>query len=168
MGRVFRHALAVLVFPVTVVVIVPTWIAESSSTDLGLPQSVLAWVLFGFGIVVLMGGAVLFVSSLKRFGTEGDGTLAPWDPPKGLVVRGPYAYVRNPMISGVFLLLVSEALLLRSPSHLAWAAVFALINAIYIPLLEEPRLKARFGDEFEEYARHVPRVIPRLEPWRRS
>jgi len=41
-----------------------------------------------------------------------------------------------------------------------------LSNAVYIPLLEEPMLKARFGEEYEEYMKGVPRLIPRLQPWR--
>jgi protein-S-isoprenylcysteine O-methyltransferase Ste14 len=39
---------------------------------------------------------------------------------------------------------------------------------VYIPLLEEPLLLERFGDGYREYCRHVPRLLPRLRPWRRS
>ena len=97
--------------------------------------------------------------------TEGDGTLAPWDPPRRLVVRGPYRFVRNPMISGVIFVLFSEALILRSLPLAAWAATFLVINLIYIPLSEEPMLRARFGDDYEEYCRHVRRFLPRVRPW---
>ena len=82
-----------------------------------------------------------------------------------LVVSGSYAYVRNPMISGVILILIAEAMLLRSFSHLEWAGLFFVINAIYIPLLEEPMLRARFGEEYEVYTQHVPRLIPRIRPY---
>lgn len=50
------------------------------------------------GCGLLMVGGTLFVASLRRFADEGRGTLAPWDPPRRFVVRGPYRYVRNPMI----------------------------------------------------------------------
>jgi protein-S-isoprenylcysteine O-methyltransferase Ste14 len=46
--------------------------------------------------------------------------------------------------------------------------LFLLINAVFIPLLEEPLLRERFGDEYREYCRHVPRLLPRLNPWRGS
>ncbi|MFI5182692.1 MAG: methyltransferase family protein, partial [Thermoanaerobaculia bacterium] len=59
-------------------------------------------------------GLVLFVSSLHHFATRGRGTLAPWDPPRNLVVTGPYRFVRNPMISGIIFILFSEASLLQS------------------------------------------------------
>ena len=69
------------------------------------------------------------------------------------------------MISGVILILLAEGLLLRSRPHMDWAGLFFVINAVYIPLLEEPVLKARFGREYEEYVMRVPRLIPRLRPW---
>jgi len=70
------------------------------------------------------------------------------------------------MISGVIFVLTAEAMLLRSKPHAWWALTFLAINAVYIPLLEEPLLRVRFGDEYREYCRHVPRIIPRLRPWR--
>jgi protein-S-isoprenylcysteine O-methyltransferase Ste14 len=84
------------------------------------------------------------------------------------VVRGPYRHVRNPMISGVLLVLLGEALVLRSRLHLTWACTFFAINAVYIPLLEEPDLEARFGESYREYRRHVPRLVPRLTPWNQT
>jgi protein-S-isoprenylcysteine O-methyltransferase Ste14 len=88
--------------------------------------------------------------------------LAPWDPPAHLVVRGPYRYVRNPMISGVLFIIIAESLVLRSFPHAAWAAVFLLVNMIYIPFIEEPQLERRFGDEYRQYKRDVPRFVPRM------
>jgi protein-S-isoprenylcysteine O-methyltransferase Ste14 len=69
------------------------------------------------------------------------------------------------MISGVILILLGEALVLLSTSHMWWVLIFFGINAVYIPLLEEPQLESRFGDSYVEYRRHVPRLIPRLRPW---
>jgi protein-S-isoprenylcysteine O-methyltransferase Ste14 len=105
------------------------------------------------------------VASLRRFAGEGEGTLAPWDPPRNLVVRGPYRYVRNPMISGAVLFLFGEAALLLSLPHAVWAAAFLGLNSLYIPWMEEPQLERRFGESYREYCRNVPRVIPRLRPW---
>ena len=166
MWWVIRHALAIVILPVTVLVVVPVWIARSVGTEIGLPVSLLEWATVFLGLGALVAGGLLFIACLRRFGVEGKGTLAPWDPPAHLVVSGPYAYVRNPMISGVILLLLAEGLLLRSMPHLEWAGIFFLINAIYIPLLEEPLLRAKFGQQYEEYRKGVPRLIPRLRPWR--
>ena len=160
-----RQALAVVALPMTVTVLIPVWIARSRSDPWALPHSPVGWVLSVLGVPVLLAGLGLFVACVTRFGGKGRGTLAPWDPPRKLVTDGAYAHSRNPMISGVILVLVAEAMLLRSLPQLEWAGLFALINAVYIPLLEEPMLRARFGTRYQEYARNVPRLIPRLRPY---
>ena len=65
------------------------------------------------------------------------------------------------MISGV-LFIIAEAFFFRSASLAIWAAAFFVINAIYIPILEEPGLERRFGDDYRAYKRSVPRLLPRL------
>lgn len=95
----------------------------------------------------------------------GNGTPAPWDPPKKLVVRGPYRHVRNPMISGVVLLLLAESLWLQSWPIALWMMIFVIVNMIYFPLFEEKGLEERFGNDYRRYKAHVPRWVPRLRPW---
>jgi protein-S-isoprenylcysteine O-methyltransferase Ste14 len=163
--RILRHLVAIAVLPFTVAVLIPLWLARRNGTPLVVASSLGELALQAAGVALLSVGLLLFVSSLRRFVTEGQGTLAPWDPPQRLVVRGPYRYVRNPMISGVVLVLFGEALVLLSRPHLQWALIFLGINAVYIPLFEEPLLALRFGDSYQNYCRHVPRVLPRLRPW---
>lgn len=130
----------------------------------GLPRAAgVLPVLIGAGLAIP--GLVLIRETITQFATEGEGTLAPWDPTRRLVVRGPYRRVRNPMISGVALVILGEGLILGSLAILIEFAAFALINAIYMPLVEEPGLVRRFGDDYEEYRRAVPRWIPRRSPW---
>jgi len=160
-----RHLLAIAALPFTVAVLVPAWIARRNATTLALGSSAGAVALQVLGAALLAVGLRLFAASLHRFVTEGHGTLAPWDPPRELVVRGPYRFVRNPMISGVLFLLFGESLLLLSWPHAEWATTFLVINAIYIPLFEEPSLERRFGEAYREYCRHVRRFLPRLHPW---
>jgi protein-S-isoprenylcysteine O-methyltransferase Ste14 len=160
-----RHLLAVLLLPFNVTVVIPAYIFWRAGGT--FPGEAAPW-----GRAVQIGGAALmalglgwFVGSLRRFASEGEGTLAPWDPPQRLVVSGLYRYVRNPMITGVALILLGEAALLLSRPQLSWALLFITVNAVVIPLHEEPRLAERFGDEYREYCRAVPRLIPRLHPW---
>jgi protein-S-isoprenylcysteine O-methyltransferase Ste14 len=161
-----RHLLAIAILPVTVTIVIPVWIARRTGADLTLGDGVVPILLQLLGGALLAIGLLLFAASLRRFATDGKGTLAPWDPPRALVVHGPYRWVRNPMISGVVFVLFGEALLLRSVPHATWATTFLIINAIYIPLLEEPLLEQRFGESYRSYCRHVPRILPRLRPWR--
>jgi protein-S-isoprenylcysteine O-methyltransferase Ste14 len=160
-----RHLLAIAVLPFTVTVLVPFWLAERYGIGLGVGANTLELLIQAAGLISFAIGLALFLTSLLRFATDGQGTLAPWDPPRRLVVAGPYRYVRNPMISGVVFVLVGEALALLSTRHLTWAITFLIINLVYIPLVEEPRLRARFGEAYREYCRHVPQVLPRLRPW---
>jgi protein-S-isoprenylcysteine O-methyltransferase Ste14 len=95
----------------------------------------------------------------------GEGTPAPWEPTRKLVLHGPYRCVRNPMMIGVMLILLAEALLLQSWGIAIWLAVFLLLNLIYLPQVEEKGLEHRFGEAYREYKANVPRWIPRLHPW---
>jgi protein-S-isoprenylcysteine O-methyltransferase Ste14 len=160
-----RHLFAIAVLPFTVTIVVPWWLARGAGVAPAIGSSTSEFAIQIAGAAVLSVGIVLFVASLRRFATEGDGTLAPWDPPRRLVVRGPYRYVRNPMISGVIFIVFGEALLLLSRPHAMWAAMILIVNLIYIPLLEEPMLEERFGEDYREYCRHVGRILPRLRPW---
>jgi protein-S-isoprenylcysteine O-methyltransferase Ste14 len=163
---IIRHAFAIAVLPVTVTILVPLWICRRYGISFQPPADAVAWLCIAGGAILLLAGLALFISTLFLFATEGRGTLAPWDPPKHLVVRGPYRFVRNPMISGVLLIIAAESLVFRSLRLADWAFAFAVINLIYIPLLEEPLLKMRFGEEYQQYKRNVPRLLPRLRPWR--
>jgi protein-S-isoprenylcysteine O-methyltransferase Ste14 len=160
-----RHLLAIAMLPFVMAVAIPVWLARQNHISFA-PSDNGAYIVAQFaGLWVLAIGLTLFLTSLRRFANDGDGTLAPWDPPRRLVIRGPYRYVRNPMISGVVFVLFGEALMLLSRPHAIWAATFLVINVIYIPLFEEPQLHARFGASYDEYSRHVPRLIPRLRPF---
>jgi len=160
-----RHLLSVAALPFMVTIVIPVWLARRNGVTVGVAGSVPLLLLQVVGVGILGIGLVLFASSLRRFATEGEGTLAPWDPPRRLVVRGPYRYVRNPMISGVILILFGEALLILSRAHFMWALTFLAINAVYIPLFEEPQLAGRFGEDYNQYRSNVPRLVPRLRPW---
>jgi protein-S-isoprenylcysteine O-methyltransferase Ste14 len=161
-----RHVLSIAILPFTVTVLVPAWLNERFGPGLGLGSTIAAVVVQGLGVALLLGGVALFAASLRRFASDGEGTLAPWDPPRRLVVRGPYRYVRNPMISGVLFVLIGEAMVLRSDAHAIWAASFLIANVLVITLYEEPRLAQVFGDSYRTYRAHVPRVVPRMTAWR--
>jgi protein-S-isoprenylcysteine O-methyltransferase Ste14 len=163
---VLRQLVAIAILPFTVTAVVPVWIARVNGVAFVMPNGPAASALCACGLVALGIGVALFGSSLFLFWTRGRGTLAPWDPPRRFVGEGPYRYVRNPMISGVILILLAESLILRSWPHVEWAGTFLLLNLIYIPLFEEPMLHARFGESYAEYKRNVRRFVPRLRPWR--
>jgi len=161
-----RHLSAIGLLPGTVTGAVPVWILAANGTNIGwgmLRAAGALPVLAGAALIAI--GVGLMVRTISLFVTVGRGTLAPWDPTSHLVVRGPYRHVRNPMISGVLFILAGESALFGSVPLLLWFGCFFAVNAIYMPLVEEPGLVRRFGDEYLAYRRAVPRWIPRLRPW---
>jgi protein-S-isoprenylcysteine O-methyltransferase Ste14 len=157
-----RHLVS-LALPVTVTIAVPALILGTGGGELAWGAPALsAVVLLALGCVAIAVGLAFVAWTVSLFVTTGGGTLAPWDPTQRLVVRGPYRRVRNPMITGVGAILLGEVAIAGSPSLAVWLAVFATLNAIYIPLVEEPGLRHRFGDDYRAYAADVPRWLPRL------
>jgi protein-S-isoprenylcysteine O-methyltransferase Ste14 len=163
----WKHLRAIAVLPFMGAVVAPAVILAAS--DLGIPgwgieggASVLPAIL---GVVLVATGIALLWRTIVLLARLGEGTLAPWDPTTNLVVAGPYRFVRNPMITGVALILLGEAAIFGSLPLLAWAALFLAVNALWFPFVEEPALARRFGDAYREYAKNVPRWVPRRRPW---
>ena len=123
--------------------------------DPGSPAHLLGLLCIGIGVVLL-------ASCIWEFARGGRGTLAPVDPPRELVVRGLYRYVRNPMYLSVTLIVLGEILLTRSrPLMIYWVLWFAAVN-LFVMGYEEPTLRSRFGEAYERYTRVVGRWLPRL------
>jgi protein-S-isoprenylcysteine O-methyltransferase Ste14 len=159
-----RHLLSIVLLPFLVVVIVP-WALLGGSVEARPTDHSLLRLRVLAGVVVFVWGFAFFAWCVSLFARVGRGTLAPWDPTRHLVAAGPYRYVRNPMISGVALMLLGEAAFWGSRAVGLWAASFLAINHLYFVLSEEPGLERRFGQEYRTYKAEVPRWIPRLRPW---
>ncbi|HEV8264802.1 MAG TPA: isoprenylcysteine carboxylmethyltransferase family protein [Gemmatimonadales bacterium] len=115
------------------------------------------------GVLCIVLGAVLLGTCIWEFARAGRGTLSPVDPPRELVVRGLYRYVRNPMYLSVTLIVLGELLLTRSrPLLVYWAVWFVAVN-LFVIGYEEPTLRRRFGAAYERYTQEVGRWLPR---WR--
>jgi protein-S-isoprenylcysteine O-methyltransferase Ste14 len=162
-----RHIFAITILPGMVTIFVPLVILNATQSlnlgwGLAFPLSLIPYLA---GLLLLVAGLTLMYQTISLFALVGKGTLAPWDATQRLVVRGVYRYTRNPMITGVFCVLLGEAALAGSLSIFYWAGLFILINMIYMPLSEEPGLARRFGNDYALYKQNVPCWIPRLTPW---
>jgi protein-S-isoprenylcysteine O-methyltransferase Ste14 len=113
------------------------------------------------GLIIVAGGAVLAAWCILTFVFVGRGTPAPFDPPRKLVVRGPYRFVRNPMYVGAILALAGAALFYRSLALLAYCIAFGLMTHLFVMLYEEPMLRRLFGGEYDDYCKRVHRWMPR-------
>jgi protein-S-isoprenylcysteine O-methyltransferase Ste14 len=161
---------AFLLLPGTVVVIIPSvllFLDNSAPVTSWIP-STLTFAPVVVGIAFMLLGALLLFTTNRQFFHVGRGTLAPWSPPLRLVVAGVYRYVRNPMISGVFAILLGEAVAFGSIPLFLWFLGFLIANLFHIPFIEERSLERRFGEAYRLYKQNVPRWIPRLTPWEQS
>ena len=114
------------------------------------------------GMIVAAAGAAVALWCILSFALIGRGTPAPFDPPRRLVVRGPYRYVRNPMYLGAGLALAGAALFYETGLLWAYAAGFLLLTHLLVVLYEEPTLRKTFGEDYETYRRQVRRWWPTL------
>ncbi|HUB29761.1 MAG TPA: isoprenylcysteine carboxylmethyltransferase family protein [Terracidiphilus sp.] len=113
------------------------------------------------GLLICALGAVIALWCVGAFAWLGKGTPAPFDPPRCLVIRGPYRFVRNPMYIGAATALAGAALFYQSTSLLAFVFGFLVVTHLFVLLYEEPTLKRTFGPEYVAYCAHVKRWWPR-------
>ncbi|MGQ0702198.1 MAG: methyltransferase family protein [Gemmatimonadales bacterium] len=135
-----------------------------------LPGQVLEWsgiappgdigILEAIGIAVTALGGGLALWCVLAFAFIGKGTPAPFDPPRRLVISGPYRYVRNPMYIGAAIALAGAAIYYRSPALALYTGAFLVITHLFVIGYEEPTLTRLFGPEYQEYRRRVRRWIP--------
>jgi protein-S-isoprenylcysteine O-methyltransferase Ste14 len=152
-----------LIFGLSLVAVV----ALGLFTDRVLPMPVLLPGSLGMitGAALLVLGAGLCGWCVLHF-RKARGTPVPFNPPKELVVEGPYIWMRNPMVTGVFTGLFGVGLVLHSASIVfIWTPLYILVHVIELKKVEEPELELRFGAAYAKYRRTVPMFIP--SPWRR-
>lgn len=128
---------------------------------LGLPGLLPGAAGWAIGGLLLAGGVTLWAWCVLLF-RRAKGTPVPFNPPRELVVVGPYAWVRNPMLTGVFASLFGLGFVLHSISMVfLWTPVFVLANAIELKLVEEPELERRLGPSYSQYRQRVPMFLPK-------
>jgi protein-S-isoprenylcysteine O-methyltransferase Ste14 len=162
-----QHLVAILALPFTVTILIPLLLLLLSGWS-GIPCLFLYplnFLTLILGGIVIGIGLILLYKTNRAFARIGKGTLAPWTPTQRFVVVGLYRYVRNPMILGVILVLLGEAVILGVLPVFIWLGIFWIMNHIWFTRWEEPKLEERFGDEYHQYKANVPRWIPRPKPW---
>jgi protein-S-isoprenylcysteine O-methyltransferase Ste14 len=145
-----------LLFPSAIVLITLAWIKLDDITGWrGVRSPVVGWALFVLGWVLVGWCALLF----RRIGR---GTPNPFiKKTERLVTAGPYRVVRNPMMWGIGAILAGLAFILESAGLWFGFVLFLGFAAWFVPHYEEPDMERRFGGDYREYCRRVPRWWPR-------
>jgi protein-S-isoprenylcysteine O-methyltransferase Ste14 len=164
MKTILRH-LSSFIAPLVFCFILPYFIVGYEKQLYGRSSVAPSPGLLIVGLAISLAGLVLLVVMVRMFILIGKGTIMPWDPTRRLIISGPYAHVRNPMILSVITVEAGEAIAFLSPILGSLALLFFVINTIYFIYSEEPGLEKRFGAEYLEYKKNVPRWFPRFKPW---
>jgi protein-S-isoprenylcysteine O-methyltransferase Ste14 len=153
-----KSLLNALLFFAVFMVALP-WLAHRLlPAPLPLPAALGRWL----GGAAALAGASAWILCLDAFSRRGRGTPLPLDAPRKLVTTGLFGLIRNPIMVAELLVMWGIALHLAS-----WgAALYALLMCVAahwaVVHVEEPELRARFGESYGEYCRRVPRWLPRL------
>ena len=156
MPVVIRTTVYATLFIALVLVFLPAQLLGASGirapVTLGLSQLA--------GMLVAAMGAVLALWCIVTFTVDGRGTPAPFDPPRRLVVGGPYRIVRNPMYVGGGIAMLGAALFYGSLALLAYVAVYLVILHAFVVGYEEPTLSRTFGADYDAYRGSTGRWLP--------
>jgi len=152
----FRSLVYAALFVSVVLVFIPGQIL--TATGITRPEAIGPAQVGGL-VLVIVGGA-LAVWCILTFALVGQGTPAPFDPPRKLVAAGPYRWVRNPMYIGAGAALSGAALYYQSAALMAFAAGFLVVAHLFVVFYEEPTLERSFGARYADYRNAVPRWVP--------
>lgn len=137
----------------TLVVLLVAWLGAGFSPTFVPPGSLpailadyIGWLMF-FGGLCLRFWATWFIGGRKS--TE-------------VICYGPYSLTRNPLYVGTFLMILSLAFLLKSPTFAAATAIVIAYYCVAVVPLEERLLRHHFGTVYVNYCQSVPRWFPRL------
>lgn len=159
-----RAIIYATVFVGLLLVYVPSWLLAESGIlrppAIGAPQIA--------GMIITAIGAALALWCILTFVFIGKGTAAPFDPPRRLVIGGPYRFVRNPMYIGAIVAMIGVALSYGSVSIMIYAGFIFLATHLFVIAYEEPVLRRTFGEEYEAYCRQVRRWMPSFRPDKKS
>jgi protein-S-isoprenylcysteine O-methyltransferase Ste14 len=129
---------------------------------LGFPEFISKLYGIAISMPFLIIGSSLWIWCVWRF-FKAKGTPVPINPPPKLIIDGPYVYTRNPMMTGVFMILIGIGILFRSISlTFIITPMFVFISILEFKYIEEPELEKRFGKEYCEYKERTPIIIPKI------
>ena len=143
-----RALFAFLALPGMIAFVIPAWWLRSLGTE---------QITHPLGIVPFAVGVMGLIWCVRDFYVSGQGTLAPWSPPKHLVTEGLYRYSRNPMYVSVALILIGWSIAFASRNLATYTLIVVIAFHLRVVLGEEPWLARTHGAQWDDYVKRVPR-----------
>ena len=155
LGLAVRTTLVMTWFAAMFFALGPWLVLRATGTDVAAALREAPAAATAFGALV----AGVLVWQIVDFVRRGDGTPAPFDPPRRFIAEGVYRRTRNPMYLLYVAVMLAEAWLFRSAALLAYTAGFFGLAHLFVTRVEEPGLRRRFGDAYARYCDDVPRWL---------
>lgn len=137
----------------TLLVLLVAWIGAGFSPTFAQAGSLSAILADYFGWLMFFGGLCLRFWSTRFIGGRKS---------REVVCYGPYSLTRNPLYVGTFMMILSLAFLLKSPTFAAATAIVIAYYCVAVVPLEERLLRHHFGTVYVNYCQNVPRWFPRF------
>ena len=149
----------IILFPLNVMGVIPALILWFT---VKLESYQFKYIQLALGGLLIILGLYIICVTVFLFTDYGKGTPAPYSPPKILVAIGIYKLVRNPMMIGVWSVLIGETVLFMNVGILIWFLIFVAASILFVVIWEEQDLEKRFGKPYRQYKKEVPRWVPRI------
>jgi len=161
-NRIVALLIGALIFPISIPILLIIVMPQVDKLT-GFPSYFCGAgnIVVGALAILIGGGFALWTIAIQIM--LASGTPFPMMPTKKLLVIGPFKYCRNPMTLGTIIAYAGIATLIGSVSALVVVVLFAAALITYLKLVEERELEMRFGDEYLEYKRTTPFILPRIK-----
>jgi len=158
-NRILALVIGALIFPITLPVLL-VMVLPHVDKSLGIDSFFFGSSNMIIGIMAIIIGGIVAIWTIVIQITLASGTPFPMLPTKKLLIIGPFKYCRNPMTLGTILAYMGIAIWIGSFSAVLAVTIFAALLITYLKLVEEKELQMRFGQEYIEYKKKTPFIIP--------
>ncbi len=158
-----KHSLFLLIGALIFPILIPTilvFLLPQVDKQIGIPSFHKGWTNIAIGIIAIILGGFIAMSTILAQIKFASGTPFPMLPTQKLLVTGPFEYCRNPMTLGTIMLYSGIAVFIGSFSAVLFVVLFTLLLFMYIKLVEEKELALRFGQAYLDYKKNTPFIIP--------
>lgn len=114
------------------------------------------------GMLMILSGLAFIVYLVFVFKVVGKGSPVITEGAKKLIIKGPYQYVRNPMYLTHLWIWLAMFVIFGDVLLILYLLLGWLTLHVFVTKWEEPQLKEKFGREYDEYVKKIPRWIPKL------